>query len=184
MKKSVLIILSITAVLVVLIAIIYLFAISGAFSLFMSEPKKPKITYGEFPFVITYEVDDEIKKVEDVVVCEYDGINNLGTAGKYRTWKSSLKSGKERVTLLRVEDGNTICEITISAGLPEYYMGDFVQDKTEYERSMVDDRYLGYVEWKDGKQTGVSISKDEVYDKFKLKIIEMQFSQPIENEFK
>lgn len=180
MKKSLLISLIVFAVIVA----IYIFVISGAFLLFMSEPEKTEITYGEFPFTITYEVNGEMKKVEDAVVCEYDGIKNLGTAGKYRTWKSKLKSGNERVTLLRSEEENKICEITISPGLPEYYMGDFIQDKTEYEKNMLDDRYLGYIEWKDGEQTGISISKEEVYERFKLKVIEMDFSEPIENVFR
>ncbi len=126
MKKSLLILLIVIAAIIA----IYIFVISGAFSIFMSEPEKPVITYGEFPFVITYEVNGEIRKVEDVVVCEYDGINNLGTAGKYRSWKSKLKSGKDRVTLLRGEEENKVYEITVSTGLPEYYMGDFIQDKT------------------------------------------------------
>ena len=180
MKKGLLILLIVFAIIVA----IYIFVISGAFSLFMSEPEKPEITYGEFPFTITYEVNGEIKKVEDAIVCEYDGIKNLGTAGKYRAWSSKLKSGNERVTLLRIEEENRICEITVSAGLPEYYMGDFIQDKTEYERAMLDDNYLGYIEWKNGEQTGISISKEEVYEKFKLKVIEMDFSEPLENEFR
>ena len=180
MKKGLLILLIVFAIIVA----IYIIVISGVFSLFMSEPEKPEITYGEFPFTITYEVNGEIKKVEDAIVCEYDGIKNLGTAGKYRAWSSKLKSGNERVTLLRIEEENRICEITVSAGLPEYYMGDFIQDKTEYERAMLDDNYLGYIEWKNGEQTGISISKEEVYEKFKLKVIEMDFSEPLENEFR
>lgn len=179
MKKSLLILLIVFAIIIA----IYIFVISGAFSLFMSAPEKPEITYGEFPFTITYEVNGEMKKVEDAVVCEYDGIKNLGTAGKYRTWKSKLKSGNERVTLLSIEEENRICEITVSPGLPEYYMGDFIQDKTEYEKNMLDDRYLGYIEWKDGKQTGNTIPKEEVYEKYKLKVIEMDFSEPVENKF-
>lgn len=180
MKKVFLILLIIIAVIIA----IYIFVISGAFSIFMSEPEKPEITYEEFPFTITYEVNGEIRKIEDALICEYDGTKKLGTAGKYRNWKSKLKSGNERVTLLRIEEENMVCEITVSAGLPEYYMGDFTQDKTEYERSMLDDKYLGYIEWKDGEQTGISISKDEVYERFKLKVIGMDFSEPIENKFK
>ena len=179
MRKNLLILL----IVITIIVAIYIFVISGAFSLFMPEPEKPEITYGEFPFAITYEVNGEMKKVEDVIICEYDGIKNLGTAGKYRAWRSKLKSGNERVTLLRIEEENKICEITVSAGLPEYYMGDFIQDKTEYEKNMLDDRYLGYIEWKDGIQTGNTISKEEVYERYNLKVIEMDFSEPVENKF-
>ena len=35
---------------------------------------EPKIKYGEFPFVLTYEVDGEIRVIEDTIVCEYEGL--------------------------------------------------------------------------------------------------------------
>ena len=84
-------------------------------------PPKPKITYGEFPFRLTYELDGEIKVIEDTVICEFDGFESRGTAGRYRIWKTSLKSGNERLTLLDLrpleetnEFGYTMLELFFS----------------------------------------------------------------------
>lgn len=147
-------------------------------------PPEPEITYGEFPISITYEINGEIKLIEDIIVCEFDGYKNMGTAGKRRVWKSRLKSGNERLILLRVEESDLTFEITSTWGLPEYYMGDFRQSVEEYERAMKDDRYLGYVQWEDGVQTGSSIPKEEAWEKYHIKIINQDYSSPIENTFK
>ena len=37
-------------------------------------PPTPEITYGEFPFRLEYRIADEVYVVEDVIVCEYDGV--------------------------------------------------------------------------------------------------------------
>ena len=82
MKKKLLII---AIAIFVLIALFYLFVISGAFltlTYFAPNPLKPEITYGEFPFTLTYELDGEIKTIEDVVVCEYDGIEWTNSGNK------------------------------------------------------------------------------------------------------
>ena len=147
-------------------------------------PPEPEITYGEFPISITYEINGEIKLIEDIIVCEFDGYKNMGTAGKRRVWKSRLKSGNERLIWLRVEESDLTFEITSTWGLPEYYMGDFRQSVEEYERAMKDDRYLGYVQWEDGVQTGSSIPKEEAWEKYHIKIINQDYSSPIENTFK
>lgn len=150
----------------------------------LPNPPKPKITYGEFPISIMYEINGEIKVINDTVICEFDGYKNMGTSGKQRIWKSRLKSGNERLTLLQVEGSNEKFEITTMFGLPEYYMGDFKQSKEEYERVMNDDRYLGYIQWEDGVQIGVSIPKEEAWEKYHIKIIDREYSSPIENKFK
>ena len=55
---------------VILIALAYtglvLFVVSGAFAIFMPEPAEPLIKYGEFPFSITYEMNNEVITYEDV----------------------------------------------------------------------------------------------------------------------
>lgn len=63
-------------------------------------------------------------------------------------------------------------------------MGDFGQSKTEYERIINDDRYLGYIQWKDNVPTGTSITKEEALDKYHIKIINKKYSQPLNNYFK
>ena len=94
MKKKMLII---GIVICVLLALFYLFVISGAFLMltyFAPNPPKPEIKYGEFPFVFVYELDGEIKTIEDTIVCEYDGIQWTNSGNKKRKWKSHLKSGR------------------------------------------------------------------------------------------
>jgi len=111
-------------VIVLFVLLWFLFVVTGVFSIFMPNPPKPEITYGEFPISITYEVNGEVKIIEDTVICEFDGFESRGTAGKFRVWKAYLKSGNERLTLLRVNNGESAFEVCLSYGLPDYYMGD------------------------------------------------------------
>ncbi len=60
--------------------------------------------------MVTYQVDDEIKTLKDVVVCEFHGFVNLGTGGKRREWKEQLKSGKEMLTLLDLRNAKYYTE--------------------------------------------------------------------------
>ena len=154
---------------------------------FAPNPPDPEIKYGEFPFVITYEVDGEIKTIEDTVICEYDGIEWTNSGSKERKWKSYLKSGNKGIVLLKVDDGKMSYEISTTAELPEYYMNDhrYGNDREDYERMLHDERYLGYREIKDGKTVikSISMEKEEVYERFKLRIIERKYSKPIENKF-
>ncbi len=165
---------------IVVIVLFYLFFLSGAFAIFMTKPPEPQITYGEFPFTITYEVDNEIIIYKDIVICEYEGIESWGTAGKRRKWSRKLKSGNEYITLLRSNKSEASFEIYEAIpGLPEYYMGDFQKSRAEYERNMKDDRYLGY---KQGEKDH-SITKEEAWEKYGVKIINIECSLPIENKF-
>ena len=120
-------------------------------------------------------------------MCEYDGIEWTNSGSKERKWKSYLKSGNKGIVLLRVEENEVIYEISTTAGLPEYYMNDYRygQDREDYEQPMHDERYLGYTEIKDGKTVvkAISIEKEEVFERFKLRIIERKYSEPIKNKF-
>lgn len=162
---------------IVIIGLIIYFATS-------SDVPRPKIKYGEFPISITYEVGGEVKVIEDTVICEFDGIERLGEAGKYRKWRSRLKSGDDSLAFFPVEQ-NVVIEVGIFRGFPSYYMGDYSErSKEDCERSMADDRYREYVEWRNGIKTGNIFTKEEVWEKYKLRIIDVQYSLPIENTFK
>jgi len=180
MKKLLLVLFIIGAIIFILFVLFYVFVLSGAFAILMPEPPEPQITYGEFPFTITYETNNEIMTYKDVVICEYEGIENWGTAGKKRKWSRKLKSGNEYITLLRSKTSEATFEIyKAMPGLPEYYMGDFKKSRAEYEHNMKDDRYLGY------KQNDIahSITKEEAWEKYGIKIINIECSLPIENKF-
>ena len=147
----------------------------------MTIKDRPQLsTYGEFPFTITYEIDNEIITYKDVIICEYEGLESWGTAGKKRKWSRKLKSGNEYITLLHSKTNEEAFEIYKAIpGLPEYYMGDVEKSRAEYERNMKDDRYLGY------KQNDIahSITKEEALEKYGIKIINIECSLPIENKF-
>ena len=161
-------------------------SIAGIVNVFVfgSSVPKPEITYGEFPISVVFEIAGEIRTVEDIVVCEFDGFEVRGEAGKYRKWKTYLKSGNKRLILLHDEDKDLIFEISMGYGLADYYMGDYTRNSKEaYETSRITDKYLGYVQWKDGVQTGTTISYDEAWEKYGLKILEVQYASPIQNTF-
>ncbi|MCQ4936305.1 hypothetical protein [Anaerotignum propionicum] len=40
----------------------------------MPDPPVPKITHGEFPFRLEFEIDGKTVVVEDTLICEYDGV--------------------------------------------------------------------------------------------------------------
>lgn len=177
MKKPILVLCIIGVAIYILF---FAFVISGAFAILMPKPPEPQITYGEFPFTITYEVNNEIITYKDVVICEYEGIVSWGTAGKRRKWSRKLKSGNKHIVLLRSETSEATFEIYEAIpGLPEYYMGDFRKSRAEYEHNMKDYRYLGY------KQNDIdhTITKEEAWEKYGVRIISIECSLPIENKF-
>lgn len=185
MKTKHIIVICMTAcfVVIMLLGLFYLAVISGAIFSLRPDPPKPEITYGEFPIRVTCEINGEIKVIEDTVVCEFDGFENLGSAGTYRKWKSHLKSGNNSLVFLPIEQDSLTIEVGIFHGSPNYYMGDFEQSKEEYQKIMADDRYREYILWEGNSQTRHSITKEEVWEKYKFKILDIQYSPPIQNTF-
>ena len=189
MKRKVFIIIGIAFTVLLVAALVLVFGfwfMFGGGSYFIQVPK-PEIPYGEFPFRLTYELNGEIKVIEDTIICEFDGFKVEGESGKYRKWKTRLKSGRERITLLDVrqlgemDDFNrTILELFFSYGNGEYYMGD------EYRRSEA--KISTYVEYMyqniDGTTGGSAFSAEEAYEKYKIKLISWEPALPIQNSFK
>ena len=187
MKKEWIAVIGIALIPMVMIGIYFLMVISGAIFLFNPNPPKPEITYGEFPCRITYELNGEKNVIEDVIICEFDGFDNLGSAGKYRKWKSRLKSGNEGLTLLNLrhlneknEFGHIILELFFSYGNGEYYMGDNERCSIPQISDYVEYKY----KTKEGTIGGSAYQADEVYEKYKLRLISWECAPPIENSFK
>lgn len=185
MKKDLIAVIGIALIPIVMIGIYFLMVISGAIFLFNPNPPKPEITYGEFPCRITYELNGEKKVIEDVIICEFDGFENLGSAGKYRKWKSRLKSGNERLILLKI---NETSELYCSYGSGEYYMDDLrYQTREEYEKfreSNFETYFITFGNLDQGEFKSSSVSVDEALKKYNLRILDIQFAKPIENSFK
>ena len=87
--------LSLTIILVWASLVVLPFLLFFLSVLFQSSPSKPDIEKAEFSFALSYEINDQEKIIEDVIICEFDGFENFETGGKWREWKSYLKSTGE-----------------------------------------------------------------------------------------
>ena len=135
-----------------------------------TKPPQPQITYGEFPFELEYEIDGKIIKVEDVVVCKYDGVG-YGDNGKFLKWKKWILSTNEEDWLL-LSDGNI--KIYCTVGNAEYYMGEQQEKKQVVPKVFV----------REYENSLITSSADSLeLDKYNIKILRYVFSDPIENVF-
>ena len=137
---------------------------------------QPQITYGEFPLKITYEIDGEIFVYEDVYICEYNGIyNDWGTY--QRSWKGYLKSTKkEDIVLLKDGDLTLLCAI----GTAEYYMDD---TEVNYGTPYTPPVLVQEIYDSNDKTTLTGIADEAVLEKYKIRLISWELSEPIENSF-
>ncbi len=91
-------------------------------------PAKPAVTYGEFPFELTYKIDGQTITVKDTFVCEYAGVDAYDARGKSRKWNGYIKGTGERyIELCKVDEGMCVAYL----GDARYYMGDWDVRSTE-----------------------------------------------------
>lgn len=141
-------------------------------------PEYPEIKNGEFPFTLTYEQNGELVELEDVYVCSFDGIYMDG-GGKHRQWKGYIKStGKKHLTVLK--KNRTVVEIGVGNAM--FYMGDTsplnlydnelapIVLRTSYKNILIPYDEL--------------LSHADLYSEYGIKIIDWEFSEPIENTFR
>ncbi|EPY14882.1 hypothetical protein [Paenibacillus alvei] len=152
-------------------------------------PSRPAITYGEFPFRLDYEINGERKVVQDTLICEYDGIGSNEGTGKYRKWKERFASGNPKILLLKVDGASGIAfgnkktiyqEIFFDLGPAWYYMGDDEGGsgyKPIYPNASFSEQY------QDGSGTKGVILADELLNKYNIKLISWDYTQPIRNNF-
>ena len=171
-----------------LAGLLYLFLVSGGMFAFMPNPPEPEIKYREFECELVYEIEGEITVIKDVIVCEFDGYKTRGAAGKRRQWKTYLKSGRERLTLLNLNSQNEInmfgqklLELYFYYGNAEYYMGDEDEYRRRKEQEMDHINYL--YQTNEGIIGSSSYSADEVWNKYSIRLISWECMPPIENTF-
>jgi len=160
--------------------ILWIFIAGGAYIFTPNQPT-PAIEYAEFPFRLVYELKGEEYEVRDSVICQYDGQNfSEGTGEKYRKWKSSLKSGNTRITLLNTEDGIEIFFLNLPWFPASLYMGDPTSSSDEVG-TFPDALYTTDFE---NKVVGRYIIKaDEMWEKYELRLVSWEIAPPIENKF-
>ena len=164
----------------------HLFIISGAFALLYDDPLEPVIKHGEFPITVIYELDGEIKERKDVIVCEYAGIDNRGTGGKRRKWTREYRSGNDYLVLLMGEEDGI--KFTLWVEMPNwlasYYMDLDPIYREARERELKDvNQSLTLSQFVDGKWVHRALTGDEVYAKYKLRVLEGRHSLPINNSY-
>ena len=138
-------------------------------------PPKPEVTYGEFPFRLEYRINDEIFVVEDVIICEYDGIKWDIDSGKYRAWKKTFENTSEE-KLLILTDGDA--KIYCNLGSGGYYMGDLMYSINEPHTP----EFYSITSY-DDVDISLSGNDKELMEKYKIELIDWRLSKPIENKF-
>ena len=179
----------VVVVLLVIVGVITLpWTIIHLSGLMLPTPPAPQNTYGEFPFRIVYEIGDERFEIEDVLICEYLGRNRESFTGRELKWDIRLLSGNQvgdglmsfllgsatewkyggsSIKLLaNVDTGKGFLGgIYIDIGSAQYYLGYFVLDG--YNPGMVFNNSIGILD------------KDTLWEKYKIRIIETFFSEPM-----
>ena len=143
---------------------------------FVSNPPKPEITYGEFLFKLEYEINGQRFTVEDILICKFDGYSyGFGDSEKYRRWKSYLASDKNEGAVLLLFDDTLGIKIYCGVGSARYYMGE-----PNYRGPNPARPNLGM----SAAPGGYGTVPDELIEKYGIKIISWEFSDPIVNTFK
>ena len=150
-------------------------------------PGKPEITHGEFPFKIVYEVQGEIFEIEDTAICDYTGIELSEFWGKRRTWELELQSGNEQIILLDISENSITDEagylflyLYWFPGNAEFYMGD---NATWSSRSPNGGVMIDCVKQRGDVTARTAISAEEAWERFGIRIIDIQWSEPVVNQF-
>ena len=166
-------------------------------------PPKPEISYGEFPFQLTYELNDETKIIKDVAICKFDGYGKRTEAGQSRKWKVNLKSKVDDpildseqskgmdfvwITLLDLrndsisdDNGYEILELYFFGGNGHYYMND---ELGGHDRKAQDFTWVNYMYKTENGTIGHSaFTAEKAYEKFGIRLISWEASEPIQNTF-
>ena len=156
----------------------------------------PKIADGQFSFSVEYVYNGKAYKYEDAVLCNYVGLkDNQGwrSPAKIRGWEDYLQSSGEhyRDILVLEQYGveslftkgrtNNCSFVYLSFGRANYYMG-------EKEYSDIDAPCFYYDESfknSSGTQSGENtvLTEEQLEEYFGIKVVEFNFSSPIENEY-
>lgn len=154
----------------------------------LPNPPRPEIIYGEFPFRLVYEINGETKVIEDTLICEYDGIGMDTGRGKFLKWKVSLASGNHKILLLNIEGSSGIArlkktlkqEIYYDPGPAWYYMGEHMGGNGymhNFPNASFSEQY------QDGIGANGILLEDDLFEKYKIKLISWDYAQPIKNTF-
>ena len=178
---------------------ILLFGLAGC-----SAAADPEIESGEFPFRVVYQYQGEVHTIEDVVMVEYWGTGHISmNIVSPRVWSDQLAErahywqnfnnyvGTPRELIVtqmlyphesKVSRGRTNhwADIWIDYGRGGYYMGD-PNYASAGPRIVLAESYDSLLF--DNNIDHIELSFEQAEEIFGIKIIEWNFSEPIENNF-
>lgn len=175
---------------------IYFLIISGAIFSILPYPSQPEKKYGEFAFELKYEINDEIKIINDIIVCEFDGYMKSSSAGRFRKWKSYIKNIGDRNLIEEYETssihiklldnrlnndydalGNKVLELYFFGGNGHYYMNDNLGHFDREAQKLNEINYL--YQSPDGLIGSSCFNEDEAWHRYKIKLINWKVEGPI-----
>ncbi len=123
---------SLSVIITITVCAVLIIGVFGSCALFLYNEKKdiqvPQVTYGEFPFKLTYRIKEKIVTVEDTYICEFKGVKWGFDTGAYRMWESYIES-TEKNYIHVMQDAES--DITISVGSVGSYMRSEYPDGPE-----------------------------------------------------
>ena len=139
----------------------------------------PEIKNGEFDVTVTYEVNGEVKTLDLVYVCKYGGVGYTLEGEVYRSWSGHFKGYDEGdvIDVIDTEDGGKVylC-FHIYA---EYFMGE--PDYIDNFAPWVAVERLYYDE--NGDEM-IDYDQDEIAENYGVRVIGIEYDEPIQNIFK
>lgn len=137
---------------------------------------RPDIKEGRFDVSVTYEVNGEIKTIDLVYICEYDGVNLTLEGTSYRAWSGRFDGYSEGdlIEILETDGGRVALCFLI---YPEYFMGE-----PDYESDFYPRVLTNYVYYEDGFEM-IDDDQELIAESYGVKIIGLEYDRPIENEF-
>ena len=137
---------------------------------------RPEVKEGQFDVSVTYEMNGEVKTLDLVYVCEYDGIGWTLEGTYYRDWKGHFEGygDGDPIEVYNADDGSKVVLSFIIYA--EYFMGepDFVDFYPEAKTERI------YFE--DGIEM-IDYDEELIAKDFGVRIISINYDEPIKNMF-
>lgn len=135
-------------------------------------PPKPAYTYGEFPFHLEYEIDGQVKTVEDTVIVEFDGFGlSEGSGGKYIQWKRSLASGNKEIVLYKEGKGKEKVSLLLSVLYQSYGLENELQNG--------ETTVPGVIRREGSLRSSEHLHEYELLTEYKMKWIKFEYGESI-----
>ena len=156
----------------IIMALIITIILGGVIMLFSAKKNlEPKVKYAEFPFSLTYSINDTIITVDGTYVCEFKGIGWNTGRGFYRQWNGYVKEpGLENVLIVEDSERQIFCQV----GDSRYYMEH--SENLSWSEESLSPPHLYAVKKSDNFDY---MSVEQIKQRYNIEIISWDFSDPI-----